>query len=439
MRDELIWDVAYAGCAASLVMFFAANGVVPLRMGTEWVSREAQSAAVFFVQSITIGQIQNNYHSVQAAIPVTAPGNASTTAPGGQTSKVRILVVPGHQPDKGGTEFGGVNERDIVVDIADALAGLISQNPHYEVMVARSKTAWNPVFQNYFDTQVLEIDTFKQSLAVQMQNYIASGTIIAEADSVYHNSVTSEAGLQLYGINKWSSDNAYDIILHLHINDEAGHRARTAGEDTGFAVYVPDHQYSNAAASKAVGEAIAARLNAYHATSTLPNEDKGVVEDQQLIAIGSNNSVSGAALLIEYGYIYEPQFQNASVRSVALADYAFQTYLGLQDFFKDPITATYGSVSFPYDWTKVKGKMKESGPQVYALQAALHYLGQYPPAGRNFSDCPVSGKVGACTRAAIMQYQRARGLPAVGIIGPDTRASLFHDTAQLPTSSLSLK
>ena len=429
MRNDLVWYAAYAGCVASLVMFFAANGVVPLRAGTEWISREAQAAAVFFVQSITVAQIQNNYHSLQVSIPVTASENATTTVPA-SANKVKILIMPGHQPDFGGTVFGGVLERDIVVDIADALAGLLSQNPHYEVMVARSKTAWNPTLQNYFDTHVLEIETFKQSLAAQMQEHLADGSILPEADAVYHNSVTSEAALQLYGINKWSSDNNYDIIVHLHINDETRHRARTAGEDTGFAVYVPDHQYSNAAASKELGIAIAARLNAYHATSTLPNEDQGVVEDQQLIAIGSNNSVSGAALLIEYGYIYEPQFQNRSVRSVALADYAFQTYLGLQDFFNDPIIPTYGSVSFPYDWTKVKGKMNESGPQVYALQDALHYLGFYPPKGKSFSDCPVSGKVGGCTRAAIVQYQTARGLPATGSIGPDTSAALFHDTAK---------
>lgn len=438
MRNELVWYAAYAGCVASLVMFFAANGVVPLREGTAWVSREAQSAAVFFVTSITVAQIQNNYHSEQVSAPVTAAETASTTAlvP---AKKVRILVVPGHQPDTGGTEFGGVYERDIVVDIADALAGLLSQNPHYEAMVVRTKTAWNPVLRNYFDTYVLEIDTFKQSLALQMANHIADGTILPEVDQVYHNNVSSQASLQLYGINKWSSDNNYDIIVHLHINDETGHRARVAGENTGFAVYVPDHQYSNAAASKEVGEAIAVRLNAYHATSTLPNEDRGVIEDQQLIAIGSNNSVSGAALLIEYGYIYEPQFQDALVRSVALADYAFQTYLGLQDFFKDPLLPTYGSVSFPYDWTKVTAKKDEHGPSIYALQAALHYLGYYPPTGENFSDCPISGKVGACTLSAIKEYQRDRGIAAVGVVGPETRAALSRDTAKPSPSPVALQ
>jgi hypothetical protein len=306
-------------------------------------------------------------------------------------------------------------------------------------MVARSKSAWNPVLQNYFDTHMLEIETFEQSQKAQMANYIASGNILSDSDQVYHNSIDTPAALQLYGINKWASDNAYDITLHLHINDYAGRRLSVLKAYNGFAVYVPDHQYSNAEASKAIGEAIAVRLNAYHATSTLPKEDAGIVEDQQLIAIGSNNSASDASLLIEYGYIQESQFQIASVRPLAIADYAFQTYLGLQDFFKDPITATYGSVSFPYDWTKVTGAKNEKGPEVYALQAALHYLGAYPPIGKNFNDCPVSGMAGPCTRLAVLQYQRSHGLEATGMLGPQTRAALTRDLEQLSTDSVSLK
>ncbi len=414
MRDDLLWLTAYAGCIASVVLFIAAGGVT-------WTIKGTQTAAVFFVASITAEQIQNDYRAVNAAAPVTNPSDATSA------KRVRILIMPGHQPTKGGTDFGGVYERNVVVDIADALATLLSQNPHYDVMVARTKEAWNPVLQNYFDTHALEIETFRQSQTAQMKNYLASGSILPEADQVYHNSVSTQAALQLYGINKWSSENGYDIILHLHINDYAGSPEDYGDKYNGFAVYVPDHQYSNAAASLALGNAIAVRLSAYHATSTLPKEDKGVVPDQQLIAIGSNNSVDGAALLVEYGYIFEPQFQDASVRPVAVADYAYQTYLGLQDFFKDPLAPSYGSVSFPYDWTKVTGMKGERGPGIYALQAALHHLGYYPPSGRSFSDCPISGAAKACTRSAVEEYQRARGLEETGVLGPETRAALNAD------------
>ena len=440
MQNNLLWLAAYAGCAASMIIFLAAGGVAPLQGAVAWAAREAQTAAVFFVQSITVAQIQNDYNGA----PVSQTSNASSGSLTSvsavvPTKKVRILIVPGHQPSVGGTEFGGVYERDVVFDIAGVLATMLAQNPHYDVMVARTKTAWNPILQSYFDTHALEIETFQQSQKLQMTNYLENGSILPAADQVYHNSAPSLAALQLYGINKWASENNYGIILHLHINDYAGRRIRAAGTYDGFTIYVPDYQYSNAEASKAIGETIAARLNAYHATSTLPREDVGVVEDQELIAIGSNNSADAAALLIEYGYIYEPQFQEPSVRLVAVADYAYQTYLGLQDFFKDAIPLTYGSISFPYDWMKVTSKKDERGPSVYALQAALHYLGYYPPSGKSFSDCPVSGIVGACTRSAIKEYQRARGLEAIGILGPETRNALFRDTARPPTSPLTLQ
>ena len=418
MRKNLLWLAACTGGAALVILFFAMNGVQLFRETAQWMSKGSQTAAVFFTPSITIAQIQSDYRGVRTA------GFTGTAA-----KKVRILIVPGHQPDAGGAKFGSVQERDVVVDIADKLAALLEQNPHYEVMAARTKTAWNPILQNYFDTQPSQIEAFMQSQSLQMANHLADGSLIPLNGQVHHNAASAQATFQLYGINKWASDNGYDITLHLHINDDADRRARTAGAYGGFAIYVPDRQYSNAEASVAIAEAVAVRLNAYHATSTLPIEDVGIVPDQKLISVGSNNSATDAALLIEYGYIYEPQFQESSVRPAAVADYAYQTYLGLQDFFKDSVSSTYGSISFPYDWTNVTGKKDECGAGIYALQSALHYLGYYPPSGKSFSECPVSGVAGDCTHSAIIEYQRARGLEAIGILGSQTRSVLAHDIA----------
>lgn len=410
MQNNLIRFATCAGGVSLTALFFAVGGSVSLTDASIWTARKAQAASVFFVQSTTSAQIRDEYQSMSA-------------------KKVRILIVPGHQPNSGGTEFNGLYERNVVVDIADALHALLSQNPHYDVLVARTTTAWNPVLQSYFDTHALDILAFARSQTLLMKDHLADGSFLLEDDQVHHNSTPPYPALQLYGINKWASDNKYDITLHLHINDYPRRRAKDTGQYDGFAIYVPDYQYSNAEPSRAIAEAIAARLNAYHATSTLPKEDVGVVPDQQLIATGSNNSASNAALLIEYGYIYESQFQKPSVLPVAVAEYAYQTYLGLQDFFKDPVLSTSGSVAFPYDWTNVTAKKNAFGPGTYALQAALRYLGYYPPTGKSFSECPVSGKVGACTRSAIMEYQRAHSLEATGVLGPRTRAALKHDLA----------
>jgi N-acetylmuramoyl-L-alanine amidase len=411
MKERIVRIIAYTGGISALIIF-CAFGSTSVQDAASRVVRHAQAASIFFTPSITVGEIRTKYYGE-------TPNGPATPA-----KKVRVLLVPGHQPNAGGAQFNGVYERHLVVDIADALAILLSQNPRFEVLVARSKTEWHPFLQSFFDNFKHEIETFRQSQASQMQEHVSAGNFRIATEQIHHNIASPQGILQLYGINTWSIDNKYDVVLHLHLNDYAGRRAGEVGRHDGFSVYVPDPQYSNAAVSKAIGEAIAVRLNAYHATSTLPTEDKGVVEDRELIAIGSNNSVDAAALLIEYGYIYEPQFREPSVREVAITDYAYQTYLGIQDFFKDPILSKYGSLSFSYGWTGVTGKRNERGAQVYALQAALRYLGYYPPAGKSFADCPISGIVGNCTRRAIETYQRAHGFEAVGILGQKTHEML---------------
>lgn len=387
------------GCIALAAMFLVASTIAPPRT----------YAVVSSIPSVTAAEIRAKYHASEG--------------------KIRVLIVPGHQPDAGGTRFGSVYERDMVVDIANALATFLKKNPRYEVLVSRDRYAWHPTLKAYFDSHGTAIDEFRRSLALEMVNNVRDGHFVLEEEQVFHNSATPQGALQLYGINKFAYDYDYDIVLHLHVNDHAGRRAREVGQYDGFTIYAPDRQYGNSETSLALARSLAARLNAYHATSTLPLENRGVLEDQQLIAVGANNSVKSAALLIEYGYIFEPQFQNRSVFTLAARDYAYQTYLGLQDFFNDPVKQTYGSITFPRDWSMVTAVQNARGPGVYALQAALHYLGFYPPASKSFVDCPISGKAGPCTRAAIERYQAAHGLSAVGYLGPKTRAALRNDLA----------
>lgn len=421
MHTELLRLAAYAGCFAAFFIFLAAGGRDALLRESAWIANQAMQAAAFLSTARTLPQIQANYQGV----PPTS-GRSSKTSHAASPPKAHILIVPGHEPDKGGTEFKGVYERDLVVDIADHLGTLLSQNPRFDVMVARTRTIWHPTLARYFTTNVQAITAFKEEKMARMQSFIAEGSVALLANQVYHNHASDEAALHLYGINKWSNEKKYDIVIHLHLNDYAGRRANRVGKYDGFSLYVPDHQYSNAEASKALGDAIAVRLNAYHATSTLPKEDGGVAEDQELIAIGSNNTANSAAVLIEYGYIYEPQFQHAETRPLAIADYAYQTYLGIQDFFRDPVLETHGSLAFPYNWETVTAKKGEEGAGVYALQATLHYLGFYPAPGDSFSDCPISGKAGPCTAAGIRAYQKAHGLEETGSLGPKTRAALRY-------------
>ncbi len=171
-----------------------------------------------------------------------------------------------------------------------------------------------------------------KSQYAQMRVYKTQGAVTSLDTQVYHNTAPSDVATRLYGVNKWASENGVGLTIHLHINDYAGHGGR-AGRYTGYVVYVPDPQYSNATSSAAVARAIAKRLDTTHATSTMPSEAAGVVPDQDLIAVGSNNSADSAAVLIEYGYMYEPQFITPALRAKAVSDYAEETYQGIEDFF----------------------------------------------------------------------------------------------------------
>ncbi|MBA3551166.1 peptidoglycan-binding protein, partial [Patescibacteria group bacterium] len=194
------------------------------------------------------------------------------------------------------------------------------------------------------------------------------------------------------------------------------------GEYKGFSVYIPERQFDHSAVSAVVGEAIFNELRLKNATSTYPAESMGLIEDQDLIAIGARNTLKGAAALIEYGYIYEPQFQDLAIQETVTKDLAFQTFLGLHRFFDDRASYALGAPqgnlgisNLSYTWTKNLQK-GSSGADVSALQAALTKEGVYT--------CGLIGNFGPCTETGVKAFQKKYGISQTGTIGPLTRAKL---------------
>lgn len=279
-------------------------------------------ASVFFVDSRTVADLRTKYQSNDSQ------------------KKINILIVPGHEPHQGGTEYKDLKERDIAVDLALDLAGYLKTNPRYNVIISRGKDSWNPDIQSYFDNHWEDIKKFSQDEKDQMNLLIGQGKVIKVTDGVEHNTAPTNIALRIYGINKWSNEHDIDLAIHLHVNDYPRRKMTSAGAYSGFSIYVPDRQYSNARASTAIAQNIFKQLSSVNHVSNLPKEDAGIVEDQDLIAIGSHNSADAASILIEYGYIYEPQFANETVRAPYLQKAAYQTYLGIQDFFSAQANAS---------------------------------------------------------------------------------------------------
>ena len=368
-------------------------------------------AAVFLNKSITVNDLHNKYGAV-------ADGNP----------KVRILIVPGHEPDFGGTEYKNLKERDLNVELAKKLEEFLKRNDHYEAIIARDNKSWNTDLENYFTNNWKDIIAFFKQRKENMIHLVNSGEVKKAPNGVKHNAAPQNVALRLYGINKWVNENKVDIAIHIHFNDYPRSGDSSAGKYSGLSIYVPERQYSNSTTTRVIAEAVFNRLSKYNAVSNLPKEENGVNEDQDLIAIGSYNTLDAPSMLIEYGYIYEPQFADAEVRDAIFKDLAFQTYLGLQDFFGGPndVSVAYDTLMLPYDW---KDTLKKNGTNnnkdVLALQTALLLEGVYPGDGKTKNDCPITGKFGACTAEAVSQYQKKYGITGEsGVAGSKTLRSL---------------
>ena len=244
-----------------------------------------------------------------------------------------ILIVPGHEPAYGGTEYGSIKERDIVLMIADELEILLKRDKNITTYRTRDAEGWTPEFDSYFEKEWVNIGTWVEENKQKTRELLEKGTI-NEVAGIEHNNAAPSVALRLYGMNKWSNENNIDIALHLHINDVPRANPRDIGPYVGFAVYVPEKQYSNAKVSREIGERIKKRLEKVMKVSNWPQEAEGIIESQELIAMGRYNTSNAASVLIEYGYIYESQYADEKSQRTFAKRVAKETFLGLQDFLR---------------------------------------------------------------------------------------------------------
>ena len=252
--------------------------------------------------------------------------NASAALP------VKILLVPGHDNEVWGAQYGNIKEADMNLRLANELLKILKKDKRFEVHITRDHLGYTTPFANFF-AQPEEIIAFKENAKQQFQQKISTGEVVAKEDVVHHNTVNSYVSLILYGINKWANDNKMDAVMHIHFNDYPRESKWMMGEYRGFSMYVPDEQMVNGEVSMNLAESIFAELRKKYISSTYPPESTGIIPEQSLIAIGSNGTLleSVRSVLVEYGYIY--RFRNTALRHQAYKDMARLTGTGIQNYF----------------------------------------------------------------------------------------------------------
>lgn len=342
-----------------------------------------------------------------------------------EREEIKILITPGHDEKSGGTRFGKIKEASLNAKLGEKIYNLFKKEKGFKVYLVRGKDGYFPGFLSYFNEQKKDIERFKSAHQRMMGYYISKG-LMKDEEPIIHNSAPADAANKLYGINKWANENGIDLVLHVHFNDYPRRNLRERGKYSGFSIYVPERQFSNSEKSIAIAKSVFERLKKYFAVSDMPKEKTGVVEDQKLIAIGSYNTLDAAALLIEYGYIYERRLASPAVRNLVLQRMAEQTFLGIRNFFQKKAGNSEKEADKPiHEWKRNLRRGMNGSTEVFFLQTALAEKGFYPPEGRSKNSCPINGNFGPCTLRAVKDFQKFYGIePATGRVGPLTRAKL---------------
>jgi N-acetylmuramoyl-L-alanine amidase len=400
MQNKKINKTFFYLLIASGFVFYSFNFVAPIRNGsTDFL------ASVFFQKSVDTDELVKRF------------SRESSNEKYSSDTPIKILIVPGHDDVNVGTYYGPITEAELNLSVAKELDNLLSNESEIETFVTRDDNGYNPIFAEYLSENRDEIMEFRNTKKSLMDNLIEEGSLDSYVN-IQHNYAPSDVVELLYGINKFSNDNNFDITIHIHFNDYPGRR-KESGRYSGFSIYVPEKQYSNAEASFDLAYKIQQQLKLSFPVSDFSKESE-ITESQDLIAIGSFNTANSAAILIEYGYIYESHFTDKYIGNYVVDELARQTYFGISNYLNNNDTVnndTYSKISeYLLDGPLVKG---DKGPNVLALQDHLRDSGYYPQKN-TLNNCPLNGNFGSCTEQALIQYQTENNIPGTGFFGDIT-------------------
>lgn len=297
-----------------------------------------QQQEIVLEQQVSSNDLRERFSSINKN---TATVINSFTEERKRQGKIKILLVPGHDFEYPGAIFKKTKESELTLSTAHYLQELLETVPQFEVYVTREKILENTpvgdvndytkIFQDYFVANKDAVLDYK-NIYKEKTEKIETQKQIEPVNHVEHNDAPSEVAYRLYAINKWIEDNKIDIVIHIHFNDYPG-RPKNWGKYNGFSIYVPDEHLRNGIVSQDFAKFIGNSLDQKFDYSNHPVEKLGIISGSDLIATGAYNTIQAAAILVEYGYVYEPDFQ----KEETFKKMAEQTFAGIMNYFEEPL------------------------------------------------------------------------------------------------------
>lgn len=226
--------------------------------------------------------------------------------------KIKILIVPGHDSEDYGAKFKELKEEKLNLELGQTLFNLLDKENMFEVFITRNNKGYTKTFKEYLkDTK--NIKEFIKKNKIETKNKTQLGQF-EPVNVVEHNLVGEDVALKLYGINKWSNENEIDLIIHIHFNDYPRKNHKIKGKYEGFSIYIPSSNLDQESESRDFAEILKDNLETYFSPSNLAIEKEIIIENSDLIAVGSNKTLySTPSVLVEYGYIYEDLFNEDNI------------------------------------------------------------------------------------------------------------------------------
>ncbi len=292
------------------ILLFGISAIIPEQTSAAPMTETGRLLALtgYFSESIEHDELQKKYDE----------------------ERVSILIVPGHDDENVGAIFNGLQEVDLNRELAKAIVGQLSKDDSLRVVLASTDAGWHPTLETFLEEQNEVIKVFESAHKSATQKL--EPVLNLREGMLEHNHANKDVVHSLYGINKFANEYEFDIVLHVHFNDYPGRPKKKAGEYEGFSIYTPLAQFSNGRASLALARELLAHLSVVQNVSTLPIESTGILEDGELIAVGAFNTVDAVALLVEYGFIYEPKIFDSKLRVETFDGMAEQTARAIKSF-----------------------------------------------------------------------------------------------------------